>query len=107
MGTIAVALAVLTVSGSALAQTPLLDAVRYEDVKRVQSLLDSGADPSAYDRASGTTPVHLAASIGNVALVKVLLDAGAQIDARDIAHYTPLHQAARSGRSEAVKLLLE
>jgi len=43
----------------------------------------------------------------NVAAVALLLDAGAGINALDLARRTPLHQAAEAGRDGVVKLLLE
>ena len=39
------------------------------------------------------TPVHCAASVGNVKAVELLLDSGADVLVQDIAGTTPLHLA--------------
>ena len=56
----------------------------------------------------GSTPLHLAAySNGNRAILVVLLDAGADVNARDEFDPTPLHDAARNGNRPAIIALLE
>ncbi len=40
-------------------------------------------------------------------MAKILLDAGAQVDAHGIDGWTPLHSAASQGHAELVRLLLE
>lgn len=62
--------------------------------------------PDAYKESGGDgcTPLHFAA---NAETVDVLLDAGANIEARDIDHYsTPLHYLARP-RPAAARRLIE
>jgi len=39
--------------------------------------------------------------------VRILLENGASIDARDSRGYYPLHMAARSGNEKAIKILME
>src|SRR5258708_26202066 len=56
---------------------------------------------------AGATYLHEAALSGNPAVITLLLDRGAEIDARDReASATPLHYAVSMGRREAVELLL-
>jgi ankyrin repeat protein len=52
------------------------------------------------------TPLHVAAVRGDVHIIGLLLDAGAEIDVRGEHGHTPLHEAAGQGHIEAVKLLV-
>jgi ankyrin repeat protein len=56
--------------------------------------------------AAGETALHNAAAEGNVAEVRRLLDAGADIEARDKYGYTPLGRAAAYEKTAVVTLLL-
>ena len=52
------------------------------------------------------TPLHWAAEGGSTEATKILLAAGANIEAKDSAGYTPLHYAASHGKAAAIKLLI-
>lgn len=57
---------------------------------------------------TGRAPLHVAAVENNVAAVRWLVDAGAEIDARDRSGATtPLHLAAIAGATAAVNLLID
>lgn len=56
---------------------------------------------------TGHTLVHYAAAKGELKLLELLLDHGADIDARDNRGSTPLHVAAAQGRLETAALLLQ
>jgi ankyrin repeat protein len=57
----------------------------------------------------GETPLHVVARRGHTQLVKPLLDAGAEIGARNAQHETPLHQAVArpSSDTQLVESLLD
>ena len=69
---------------------PIHDAARKGDLKKVQSLIQ--ADPTSVNSldSHGDTPLHLASLHGEVAIAKVLVDAGANVNAKDNAGaFTP------------------
>jgi ankyrin repeat protein len=55
--------------------------------------------------ADGDTPLHVAAFNGKLAVVKVLLAAGASVNARDNEGWTPLSQARDQGYPDVVECL--
>ncbi|XP_076437583.1 oxysterol-binding protein-related protein 1-like [Babylonia areolata] len=55
----------------------------------------------------GWTPLHLAAYFGHGAVVRTLLEAGADVNMINSAGDTPLHRAAYTGREDIVGILLE
>jgi ankyrin repeat protein len=54
----------------------------------------------------GRTPLHWASGSGKLAVIQVLLEMGANPNARDESQWTPLICAASAGHTEVVKLLL-
>jgi prolyl 4-hydroxylase len=57
---------------------------------------------------TGTTEAHISATKGDERALRKILDRHAdQVNAKDSNGWTPLHEAVRSGRLEAVKLLVE
>jgi len=55
----------------------------------------------------GCTALHIAAHCGSAAMVRLLLERGAKVDAYEAWDETPLHFAARSGSFEVCKVLLD
>eukprot|EP01032_Pedospumella_encystans_P012036 gene12036-13953_t len=83
----------------------LLAAVLHEDIESAERLLKNGANPSCVDDQI-RTPAHYACRVGNVAILALLFDHDAELEATDAAGRTPLHTAAIFGRLEAMEFLL-
>lgn len=96
--------------------TPLHAAAAGYRAEIAQLLLDAGADPkAAYNHRRGQ-PLHYAADgyivsdlwdeKKQVAMIRLLLKAGADMNAQDKNGATPLHRAVRTRCAAAVKCLL-
>ncbi|MCJ1378973.1 hypothetical protein MMC17_002072 [Xylographa soralifera] len=89
-----------------MCQTPLTMAVKQGHYAAIESLVcQAEVHVNAADKKRRTA-LHWAASIGQEATVKLLLDHGAKIGARTNRRQTPLHMAAEEGHLEAVELLI-
>ena len=57
----------------------------------------------------GETPLHIAARLGYIEIVKLLLEANAEVDAKskNSADMTPLHLAVTRGHNEVVNILVK
>jgi ankyrin repeat protein len=87
-------------------ESPLMMAAIKGNVEAVKALLARDADVNK----TGWTPLHYAASAGSrqhVAIIALLLENHAYIDAASPNGTTPLMMAAHYGSSEAVQLLLD
>ncbi|XP_044918051.1 ankyrin repeat domain-containing protein 31 isoform X2 [Felis catus] len=51
--------------------------------------------------------LHLAATRGNLSLVKALIESGADVNAKDNAGWTPLHEASSKGSNDIIVELLK
>lgn len=84
----------------------LLRAASWGDVVELEELLELGADPSFQTDNLGATPLMYAAIKGDQPMVEVLLQHGAELDARTSFGTTALMWAATNGHQEVVELLL-
>ncbi len=88
------------------AAAPVAEAARAGDLEAVRGLLASGEDANAA-HGDGMSALHWAAERGDTALVEVLVESGAKVDAATrIGNYTPLHVAASAGQADVVRQLL-
>lgn len=88
--------------------TPLIHAARLGWLEMVGLLLKAGADPGARSDLEGSA-LHSAAGAykqNAVAVIKLLLDHGANVDIRQPIKGTPLMMSVKSGNIELVRLLL-
>lgn len=83
-----------------------VDAVRENRIDDVKELLREGADVNAQDMFGGNTGLHWAARHGEAAMARLLIDNGANPNARNDEDETPLHWAAAEGRKEIVVMLI-
>jgi ankyrin repeat protein/biotin operon repressor len=99
----------------------LIAAAAFRSTKAAIVLVESGAEVKVADRR-GNTPLHTAAQLGDLELVKNLLAKGADPNARNAkalmngpavgpfraqaGEISPLHMAAKAGKLEIVKALL-
>ena len=67
-------------------------------------LLDQGAEIETRHEANKGTSLHYSAGGGGyVGTLKMLLDRGANIEAKAMINYTPLHISAQEGQVHAVR----
>ena len=87
--------------------TALMRAVQNNDVAEVKRLIAQGANVNELD-ANQDAPLVMAAYEGHTEIVRLLLEAGADVTAVDPSmKATALHAAAYAGRTEAAKLLIQ
>uniref|UniRef100_A0A3Q3XC59 SOCS box domain-containing protein n=1 Tax=Mola mola TaxID=94237 RepID=A0A3Q3XC59_MOLML len=96
-------------------ESALMVAVGKEQLRCVQVLLESGADPDIpnYDRETplykgrGWTALQEAVGQNNVEICEMLLKAGAKHDLKNVYGISPLFTAAQSGHVAALRFLLK
>jgi uncharacterized protein len=112
-------------TGNEDGQTPLMTLARTSNVEAAKLLIRHHADVNAIEHWHNQTSLMFAAAENQPAMVKLLLDHGAQVDARSLVNhwhrmvtaepraqqrevggFTPLLYAARQGCLECVKLLV-
>lgn len=84
-------------------ESPLMLAALKGDLQLCRLMIQKGGDVNK----PGWTPLHYAATHGHLAVLNLLLEENAYIDAASPNNTTPLMMAAQYGTPAAVKLLLE
>lgn len=83
-------------------ESPLMYLAVIGETDRARDIIRRGAMVNR----PGWTPLHYAASTGQVETTQMLLEQGADVDARAFDGTTPLMMAAYAGSEEVVRLLL-
>ena len=78
-----------------------------EGLAALELLIEHGANVNQSDGFGGMTPLHMSARRGTTRVAEALLDAGADIEARDKKGETPLRRAVNCGQERMVCLLLD
>lgn len=85
--------------------TSLLNEVKKENIDGVKALIKSGVNIKYSEGKNGVSALHLASSQGNLELVKIILDAGADINQKDNLGITALHSSIRKKHEDVYKFL--
>ena len=86
--------------------TPLMVATEIGDVKQMQALLRNQNFVNRRNSRQEAS-LHIAARIGKVDVIKLLMDSSAEIEALDSSGFTPLCTAAKYGKFKAVQTIAE
>ena len=91
------------------AELRLMDAVKAGNRDAVASLLKAPADATAVNapEADGTTALHWAVQADELEIARLLVGAGANVNAANRYNLTPLALAAANANAATVKLLLD
>ncbi|XP_072257521.1 protein phosphatase 1 regulatory subunit 12A isoform X2 [Pyxicephalus adspersus] len=88
-----------------------VEAARKEEerimLRDARQWLNSGQISDVRHSKSGGTALHVAAAKGYTEVLKLLLQAGYDINIKDYDGWTPLHAAAHWGKEEACRILVE
>jgi ankyrin repeat protein len=88
--------------------TPLHLAAFFGQLESTRLLLERDAPVDAVaDNEMRVTPLHSATAGGHEDVARLLIKAGADVNARQRHGYTPLHGAAQNGQVDLVDVLLE
>lgn len=68
----------------------------------VKVLLKAGADPNLTDDEQNWTPAMMAAAEGQLEVLKVLVENGADLEMVDVDGESPLYFATRSGHTKVI-----
>lgn len=105
---------ILGCGGSDVKNDPILGepdniyvAAKAGDLEAVRGFIEANQwDPHSPDGA-GITPLNYAAASGNVEIIRLMVENGADVNQIDVHHDTPLKCAEKAGKSEAVAVLKE
>ncbi|KAL8934248.1 MAG: hypothetical protein Q9216_006001 [Gyalolechia sp. 2 TL-2023] len=95
-------------SENGLSAPSVVRAAQAGSVREVEMLLDQDPDVvEAVHQQSGRTALAVASHCGNEVVVRLLLQYGANVNARDASFLSPLHLAAMRGHHRIIEILLQ
>lgn len=77
------------------------------NVDEVAELLNDGFDVNALDPFRSTTALHDAVERGHIDVISILVDRGADVEAKNGSGYTPLHEAILAQKLDCCRRLIE
>ena len=92
------------------ANKQIIKAAKAGDVARVRALLAEDRQLINARDKDGSTPLHCATWKGHIAVVSLLLEAGADVNAQNNNDHwgtTPLHAAAHANQAAIAQLLID
>lgn len=88
-------------------ETPLLASIANNDAEEVKRLKIVPRNANTKEKKNGLTALHVAVETGNIEIVKMLLNAGAKVNAKSKSKQTPLSMIDGDATPELVRLLVE
>ena len=73
-------------------------------IEIVDWLIDHNATPNG--TSDDDSPLHAASQLGHLEICRILVEAGANLDSKDLLDETPLHKASGGGHIKILELLL-
>ncbi len=83
----------------------LIDSAKKGDIEGIKQHLAAGGDVSLRNN-NGDTMLNYAAFLGHKEIVELLVENGAEVNAKGLADWTPLHLAAYNDNEQIVQLLI-
>ena len=94
-------------SGGTYHWMDLLSAVRQQESKSVRDLLQNGADIEQMDSDRETALLIAVNDVSNIAMARLLLERGANVNAKGKEGFSALHYAVAGNQPEMIALLLK
>lgn len=82
------------------------DAIKAGDLTYVESQLEADRSAARWASDKGVTALHWAVGFKKPEIIRLLINAGADVNLRDNRSCAPLHYAANFGRIEIIKLFI-
>ena len=88
-----------------LIKTVQIKDMQQSDIEKIKELIKEGTNLNIF--ADSMPPLYHAVNNGNLEIVKLLVENGADVNVKNVVGQTPLHEAARCGYFEIVKYLID